>query len=87
MNLIDTKKMPQELCEFRNCQRVGSSTWSGYCSEAHLARGMKDPEEREKISQRNFDDMMEILAMIKKKEAEEKEKEKEKTKDKETQTD
>jgi hypothetical protein len=50
---------------------------------------MKDPEEREKISQRNFDDMMEIFALVQKKDSEEREKEKEKEKekkDKETQT-
>lgn len=71
--------MPQQLCEFRNCQRLGSSTWSGYCSEVHFNRGMKDPEEKEKISQRNLDFMMEVLALIEKKEGEKK-------KDKETQT-
>ena len=28
-------------CKFLNCQRLGSSTFHGYCNEAHYKRGQK----------------------------------------------
>jgi hypothetical protein len=31
-----------ELCKYRMCHRVASSTYSGYCNEVHYERGKLD---------------------------------------------
>ncbi len=30
--------MPQSLCEYKMCHNLASSTWSGYCNQAHYER-------------------------------------------------
>ena len=66
--------MPQ-ICEYLNCHRLGSSTWYGYCTEAHYLRGIRDPVEKEKIEKRNFDQIIAIVKKIEENEKKPKEKE------------
>ncbi len=32
--------MPSSLCAYKMCHNLASSTWSGYCNQAHYDRAM-----------------------------------------------
>ena len=53
-----------EGCNFLCCQRLASYTWYGYCTEAHYKRAIRDPEAKEKVEQRQFDEMIAFFKLM-----------------------
>lgn len=50
-------------CAYRMCHNLASSTWGGYCNEAHYKRGMED-ERAEKNQQTTEQKILESLQRI-----------------------
>ena len=53
-----------EGCNFLCCQRLASYNWYGYCTEAHYLRGIRDPDAKEKVEQRQFDEMIAFFKLM-----------------------
>lgn len=52
-----------QLCKFINCQRLGSSTYHGYCNEGHYRKG-QEMAKKEGVDLLDFDWLDEANAMM-----------------------